>query len=376
LPLQITEFDVDRGAFDFQTQADFTEDFFLTVFAHPRVAGTVSWGFWENAHWRSDEGAHWYDRDWQALPNADIWIDLVRRHWWSHSDGSTRADGTYRTMVFDGTHTIATIVGGSVFETTVTVDAATGRHQLEVNFPPELQHLRTAHVVERMSAVLDQNVLLVTDRDHQPEQVYFDVLAPPTAGSLWLNGAQLSVGDTFTQADIINGKLRYHHVGLAECPDFDSFQLAARDAGGQVIDGGVLHIGLQVDTAYPWHNHPLPWDVDNDGHVAPIDALLVINSLNRHGAGPLDGDRPRPLAAPFYDTSRDDYVSSLDALLIINWLNRNTGEGELDIVSAMAVRAAEPCRDDLMVWLESGASLLNVGLDATGGQPDGQQVEK
>jgi hypothetical protein len=206
--------------------------------------------------------------------------------------------------------------------------------------------------------------------------VYFEVLASPAAGSLWLNGAQLSVGATFTQADVINGKLRYHHVGLAECPDFDSFQLGARDAGGQVIDGGALHIGLQVDTAYPWHNHPLPWDVDDDGHVAPIDALLVINSLNRQGAGPLDGDRPRPLTAPFYDTSRDDYVSSLDALLVINWLNRNTWEGERDVGSAIAVRVAEPCRDDLLVWLETGTSLLGVGLDVVCAKPAGDQAEK
>jgi hypothetical protein len=88
-------------------------------------------------------------------------------------------------------------------------------------------------------------------------------------------------------------------------------------------------------------------DVDDDGEVAPLDALLIINTLNRQGARPLDGDRPRPLSAPFYDTSRDDHVSSLDALLVINWLNRDIGEGEPIDRQAIGRLASEEYRHEL-----------------------------
>src|SRR5688572_8329144 len=36
--------------------------------------------------------------------------------------------------------------------------------------------------------------------------------------------------------------------------------------------------------ASPWHNSFLPPDVDADGSIAPIDALLVFNDLNANGS--------------------------------------------------------------------------------------------
>ena len=69
-------------------------------------------------------------------------------------------------------------------------------------------------------------------------------------------------------------------------------------------------------------------DVNNDGYVTPVDALLVINHMNLNNgttAVPTSGF----LSAPFLDVNGDNYVSPSDALDIINFMNSpSEGEGE------------------------------------------------
>ena len=73
-------------------------------------------------------------------------------------------------------------------------------------------------------------------------------------------------------------------------------------------------------------NAALALDVNGDGHISSIDALLIINRLNT----PAD---MLSLAAatsepPYFDTNGDGAVSSIDALLVINALNTPAaGEG-------------------------------------------------
>ena len=73
------------------------------------------------------------------------------------------------------------------------------------------------------------------------------------------------------------------------------------------------------------------YDVNGDGITSPIDALLVINALNRDGslALPLIRSEATAVYAPFVDTSGDFYLSPVDALMVINALNSGVGgEGE------------------------------------------------
>jgi hypothetical protein len=72
----------------------------------------------------------------------------------------------------------------------------------------------------------------------------------------------------------------------------------------------------------PFQNESQPEDVDEDGWITPLDALLVINDLNRNGPRSLvdSGERPEHLV----DVNGDDYASAVDALLVINRLNRLT----------------------------------------------------
>ena len=70
-----------------------------------------------------------------------------------------------------------------------------------------------------------------------------------------------------------------------------------------------------------FHNSLTPVDVDANGSIAPIDALLVINELNDRQfsdeSGAIDLDS---VSQQFIDVNDDQFVSPIDALLVINSL--------------------------------------------------------
>jgi hypothetical protein len=84
-----------------------------------------------------------------------------------------------------------------------------------------------------------------------------------------------------------------------------------------------------------WQNLSKNEDVDNDGKVFPVDALLIINELN--SAKFSDPVTKRFLTRtspsdPFFDVNGDGLCFPVDALLVINELNRRppAGEGSSD----------------------------------------------
>ena len=68
-----------------------------------------------------------------------------------------------------------------------------------------------------------------------------------------------------------------------------------------------------------WRNPVDSIDVDNDGSISPLDALVVINYINAGGSGPLPA--VHDLSKPYLDVDGDQSVSPLDVLNVINHLN-------------------------------------------------------
>lgn len=105
----------------------------------------------------------------------------------------------------------------------------------------------------------------------------------------------------------------------------------------ELTDGHLLHSFQYLDqqlvaqATYDWYNPLNTFDVNGDGLVTAIDALLVINYINQ-SLGTIrlpQFDPQRPLAHGFYDVSRSNTIEPLDVLLLINVLNtRVAGEGE------------------------------------------------
>ncbi len=104
---------------------------------------------------------------------------------------------------------------------------------------------------------------------------------------------------------------------------------AAGDAAGNPNWASGHQDGWVIFLANPWQNYPQPHDVADNGHVGPLDALMVINWLNTYGMGPLP---PEPPGRPMYvDVDGNGVVAPLDALLVINYINYRAdtmGEGE------------------------------------------------
>ena len=82
-----------------------------------------------------------------------------------------------------------------------------------------------------------------------------------------------------------------------------------------------------------WQSPQQPLDTNLDQYISPIDALLVINALNRDGTTRVPDLLSEKVPPPYYDVNCDEYISPLDALRVINYLNRpsdgeSEGEGE------------------------------------------------
>ena len=73
--------------------------------------------------------------------------------------------------------------------------------------------------------------------------------------------------------------------------------------------------------ASDWQNHLLIRDVDHSGLVTPLDALIVVNAINKSGIRNLP---PRSIETnePSCDVNGDGSLTPLDVLVVINAINR------------------------------------------------------
>lgn len=125
---------------------------------------------------------------------------------------------------------------------------------------------------------------------------------------------------------LANGTLRF-----TPAEDFAgeaSFAYSVQDNSG--TRSNVATVSIRVQNSR-WQNPQNSLDVNNDGFISPIDALLIINYLNarRNPFLPSSGLVP----PPYIDTNGDELATSNDVMQVINYLNQNArgksrGEGE------------------------------------------------
>jgi hypothetical protein len=132
-----------------------------------------------------------------------------------------------------------------------------------------------------------------------------------------------------------------------------SLRVTATDSGASPLSVAAEFSISVTPYLFPWQNADQSADVDGNGTVVPLDALLLINWINSNGSGVPLNLYPDPAAPLFLDVSGDNYVAPLDVLLVINFLNQHPSgiaEGEMspDAVSS-------PARESLPA---SGQSVL------------------
>jgi len=96
-----------------------------------------------------------------------------------------------------------------------------------------------------------------------------------------------------------------------------------------------------------------PLDVNGDGAISPLDALIIFNHLNNGG----DVHAAEPEAGgPYLDVNGDTFVSPLDALLVFNYLNNlpPAGEGEAE------GEAADSVFSDYNPYASAADAMLNM----------------
>lgn len=94
-----------------------------------------------------------------------------------------------------------------------------------------------------------------------------------------------------------------------------------------------------------WQNPRNIRDVNDDGRVAPMDALIIINELNDPQVShPTTGKLGNRLVVglPYFDVNGDGFVSSIDVLNIMNSLNAASAESESMINEEAASSQYEP----------------------------------
>ncbi|MEL7338521.1 MAG: dockerin type I domain-containing protein, partial [Planctomycetota bacterium] len=89
-----------------------------------------------------------------------------------------------------------------------------------------------------------------------------------------------------------------------------------------IVDAESIQFGQTrltvVTAATQWHNTESPLDVSGDGQVTPIDALQVINFMNRFDGFALRDVPGHYAAGRQVDVNDDGRVSAIDALMVIN----------------------------------------------------------
>lgn len=118
--------------------------------------------------------------------------------------------------------------------------------------------------------------------------------------------------------------------------NLDGASLAWFDGGPAdrdgVADGKVAKVLLPASIDAAWTNPNDPADVNGDGRTTPLDALRVINALQRLGSARVELPETRPDNEDYLDVSRDGFITPLDILRVINRLARQSsgvgGEGE------------------------------------------------
>ena len=99
-----------------------------------------------------------------------------------------------------------------------------------VNDAPQIATNSVLGLPSGSEAVISDDILQVDDPDNGAATLTFTLEDEPVNGDLLNNGTPLNQGDTFSQQDINDGKIKYDHGGSGETDNFD-FTVSDGDKG-------------------------------------------------------------------------------------------------------------------------------------------------
>jgi Ca2+-binding RTX toxin-like protein len=141
-----------------------------------------------------------------------------------------------------------------------------------VNDAPTLSQNQGLTIDEGQSQLISNSLLQVTDADNLNSQLTYVLTQEPNNGSLTLDGVEVVVGGSFSQADIDNGLISYSHNDSETTSD--SFAFTVSDG-----DGGTLGETTFNITVNPVNDSPPPQGTANDDAIDGTVGGDVINGL-------------------------------------------------------------------------------------------------
>jgi len=86
-------------------QANFTRDFFISVFSKPYITGIIMWGFWDGSNFEPYSPV--YDKEWNLKPAGKQIVDLLYNKWWTRdAKANTDSDGRATIRGFFGDYDV------------------------------------------------------------------------------------------------------------------------------------------------------------------------------------------------------------------------------------------------------------------------------
>ncbi|QDV83491.1 tandem-95 repeat protein [Planctomycetes bacterium TBK1r] len=175
---------------------------------------------------------------------------------------------------------------------------------------------------DQVATFLNETIVInVSANDQDPD-------AATGAPNRGLDLTSIQIVDSPFSGDVVplgDGTIRY--IPADGFLGIDRFTYTIADTTGRVSSPGTVRVQVIGSRL---QNPNLNPDVNDDGDISPIDALLVINRLARSGASQIpveDSD----FGPPYFDVNGDKVITPLDALAVINELARRqavSGLGE------------------------------------------------
>jgi VCBS repeat-containing protein len=180
--------------------------------------------------------------------------------------------------------------------------------------------VNTAPVANPDSRLVEKNVATL-----------IDVLSNDVDPDGTLNPATLQIVATPLQGTttVVNGQIQFTPFSGFE--GITTFQYVVSDNDG--LASNTATVTVQV-VASLYQNPSRRTDVNNDGFVSPLDALILINLINSNSGTPVPvGSLPKPdISRPgppdFVDVNANGTVDPLDVLEVINFINSGGANGE------------------------------------------------
>lgn len=128
----------------------------------------------------------------------------------------------------------------------------------------------------------------------------------------------------------------------------ESRKLCAVDLG---LDFETSPAAAYFASSVSYHNASKPADVDGDGAVSPIDALRLIDALNRNGSIHLASIQANRMASGaegeqdpigHVDTNNDGSLNPIDVLVVIDAINGDAASSDGAVPTAFSVMETEP----------------------------------